>query len=488
MTMPERIDVIFDPILQAVFRGKDFQDFPAVNDIVGMLSTATISLWRQFKKDLLPTPNKFHYIFNLRDLSRIFKGMCCVLPEAIKGSLWLPKSEMKPDLYMIALWRHECERVFIDKLNEPKEKLDRLKRYITDTSHEVFRNWSAEMGNKLDNKQIYFCNWVRPLELEENGEISDPRPPRVYEASADPDKLRKQAYLYLKAHNVKASQKSMDLVLFDDALGHLIRISRIIEMKRSSALLVGVGGSGKQSLTRLAAFIGDQKLQQIVLVKGFNENTLKEFIKGLFGLAGHKGFPTTFIMTDAEIKREEFLEYINMVLSTGEIPGLIPKDEKEIWLGELKTLFIKNYRIKEPTQQQVYEYFINRLRDNLHIVLCFSPVGTKFRERARKFPALFNECTIDWFLPWPKEALFNVAAQQIDAFEDLKTRKEIKEKELPEWMANVHSQVDDVCDAYYAQMRKTVYRDPQIVLVLPEELQEPLRQRDGQTNSGREEL
>lgn len=46
-------------------------------------------------------------------------------------------------------------------------------------------------------------------------------------------------------------------------------------------------------------------------------------------------------MTDAEVKKEEFLEYINMILSTGEIPGLIAKDEKEAWLGDITTEFQK---------------------------------------------------------------------------------------------------------------------------------------------------
>lgn len=41
-------------------------------------------------------------------------------------------------------------------------------------------------------------------------------------------------------------------------------------------------------------------------------------------------------MTDAEVKKEEFLEFINMILSTGEIPGLLAKDEREIILGDVR--------------------------------------------------------------------------------------------------------------------------------------------------------
>jgi dynein heavy chain len=466
MTLPERIDLIFDPILKKFFDfSKGTEDGGAsLNKIVKTLSSATIDLWKKMKTTLLPTPNKFHYIFNLRDISRIFKGMCNVAPEAILGVNFMPKADIKQELYMIALWRHECERVFIDKLVESKDKLEKYKSFITDVAKDSFKDYASEISNKLEGRNVFFLNWIRPVTIDDNDEFEE-RPPRAYEGSLDIDKVRKQAELFLRTYNKKYPSKAMDLVLFDDALFHLLRISRLIEMKRSSALLVGVGGSGKQSLTRLAAHIGDQLIQQIVLQKGFNEQMLKEWLRdNLFEPAGRRGRVTTFLLTDAEIKKEEFLEYINMVLSTGEIPGLLQKDEKETWMGDVKTSYMKIYKGTDPSNQQVYEFFVNNLRDNLHVVLCFSPVGTKFRERARKFPALFSECTIDWYLPWPKEALFNVAKQQIDAFEELKTKKEIREKELPEWMANVHSQVDEACDAYLAQMRKTVYVTPKSYL------------------------
>lgn len=60
------------------------------------------------------------------------------------------------------------------------------------------------------------------------------------------------------------------------------------------------------------------------------------------------------------------------------------------------------------------EFFLSRVRQYLHFVLCFSPVGDTFRVRARRFPGLINCTTIDFFHPWPREALVSVAHRKLD--------------------------------------------------------------------------
>jgi dynein heavy chain, axonemal len=69
-----------------------------------------------------------------------------------------------------------------------------------------------------------------------------------------------------------------------------------------------------------------------------------------------------------------------------------------------------------------YAAFINRVRDNLHIVLTMSPVGEAFRARCRQFPSLINCCTIDWFSAWPEDALLSVS-QKFLAGTDLGTEE-----------------------------------------------------------------
>lgn len=83
----------------------------------------------------------------------------------------------------------------------------------------------------------------------------------------------------MKNYGVAHPGKGINIVLFDDAIRHLLRISRIIQLSRGSALLVGVGGSGKQTLTRLAAFIGrHKKCKQIILTKNYaNKDFFEDF-------------------------------------------------------------------------------------------------------------------------------------------------------------------------------------------------------------------
>lgn len=80
-------------------------------------------------------------------------------------------------------------------------------------------------------------------------------------------------------HVPPANKFQLELVLFDDALRHLLRLNRLIEMPRGSALLVGVGGSGKQSLTRLASYISRAVCFQITLTKTYNINSFMEDLR-----------------------------------------------------------------------------------------------------------------------------------------------------------------------------------------------------------------
>ena len=189
---------------------------------------------------------------------------------------------------------------------------------------------------KQVEERVYFVDFLREPEIdEETGETIDANP-SFYESAVSLESLTDVAMKRQAMFNETSKSLKLDLVLFEDALKHMMRISRLLCMDRGSALLIGVGGSGKQSLTRLAAYIAGAFPFQIQITKTYNQANLFEDLKGLYKIAGVKGQKVAFIFTDAEVKEEAFLEYLNQLLMTGEVAGLFPKDEQDALVNDCR--------------------------------------------------------------------------------------------------------------------------------------------------------
>ena len=122
--------------------------------------------------------------------------------------------------------------------------------------------------------------------------------------------------------------------------------------------------------------------------------------------------PTQFLFSDTQIVYESFLEDINNLLNSGEIPNLFLPEEKVQINDEL--VEAAKAAGKPQTREAIYAYFVELCRANLHIVLAFSPVGDSFRDRCRQFPSIINCATIDWYNAWPEEALYSVAYRKYE--------------------------------------------------------------------------
>lgn len=136
------------------------------------------------------------------------------------------------------------------------------------------------------------------------------------------------------------------------------------------------------------------------------------------------------------------MEDINNLLNTGEVPNLFAKKEDldEIYNG-IRPLAIKLKRSDDP--ESLWNFFVDNVRENLHIILCMSPVGSALRIRTRKFPSLINCCTLDWFSDWPKEALYSVALKFLD---NIEFPEEYIKENLAQMCMNVAVDVSDSCD------------------------------------------
>ncbi len=155
--------------------------------------------------------------------------------------------------------------------------------------------------------------------------------------------------------------------------------------------------------------------RQVEITKRFGPNDFKDFIKQLMFRAGIEGDNVCFLFSDTQIINEAFLEDVNNVLNTGEIPNLFEADEQKDIIDKVRPVVIKMKRIDSP--DVINATFIERVRDNLHIVLGMSPVGDALRFRCRNLPSLVNCCTLDWFSRWPEDALLYVSSEFLKELE-----------------------------------------------------------------------
>ena len=352
------------------------------------LSTAIVQASTDFyvaiSDRLKPTPLKSHYTFNLRDLSKIFQGLSYADAESINE----PEG-------ILRMWGHECARVFHDRLTTSDDRVafneirDRL------CSKHFRKDWKSVQGP------------VTPLIF---GTFIDNRveqDKRKYVELSDHTKLTQVCNEYLEDYNNMFSSP-MHLVLFMNAVEHCARIARVIAQPKGNALLVGVGGSGRKSLTTLAAFMCDMKVYQIQISKVYGKTEWYDDLRTVLRMAGEEGNNTVFLFSDTQIKREDFVEDINNILNTGEVPNLFEMDMKNEIIESLRKPAAAA-GIEDASAKDLLKFFVERCRKFLHIVLAFSPVSEDFRRRLLMFPSLINCCTIDWFDKWPSDALESVA-------------------------------------------------------------------------------
>lgn len=172
----------------------------------------------------------------------------------------------------------------------------------------------------------------------------------------------------------------------------------------------------------MAAFISSLEVSQIQLKKGFSDSDLKTELSSLYLKTGLKNVGIMFLMTDAQIPNEQFLVLINDMLASGEVPDMFPDDEIENIIAGVRNE-VKGAGMLD-TRENCWKFFIDRVRKQLKVVLCFSPVGSTLRIRSRKFPAIINCTQINWFHEWPQEALISVSLRFLQELKALPVRKD----------------------------------------------------------------
>ena len=291
---------IFSQILKGYLAMKEDGTLASRADLI---IKAAVEIYQNVIRDFLPTPTKCHYTFNLRDLSKVVQGM-----------LMCDVRNIEDVEYLVKLYMCETYRVFRDRLIDEKDR-----QKFSEDSHEVIENYLALDWELTSFQNVIFGDF-------DNAESS-------YVKLGDLEELRPKLSDLLTYYNMQNTP--MDIVFFEDCVQHLARIARILRQQRGNAMLVGVGGSGRRSMAMFGASFNKIATFQIEITKTYSEKDWHENIRTLLRQCALENETVQFLFSDTQIVYESFLEDINNLLNSGEIPNLFPPEEKQAINDEL---------------------------------------------------------------------------------------------------------------------------------------------------------
>ena len=145
---------------------------------------------------------------------------------------------------------------------------------------------------------------------------------------------------------------------------------------------------------------------QIKCGRNYDVTAFENDLRSVMKMAGIKGTKITFIFDESNALGPAFLERMNALLASGEVPGLYDGDEWTTLITECRS-GMKDVRAADDNEY--FAKFTKNVQLNLHIIFTMNPANPDFYNRGATSPALFNRCIIDWFGTWPLAAQLQVS-------------------------------------------------------------------------------
>uniref|UniRef100_A0A8B9L0C8 Cytoplasmic dynein 2 heavy chain 1 n=1 Tax=Astyanax mexicanus TaxID=7994 RepID=A0A8B9L0C8_ASTMX len=201
--------------------------------------------------------------------------------------------------------------------------------------------------------------------------------------------------------------RELDLLFFPEVLDFMSRVDRALSSPAGSLLLAGRSGVGRRTAVCVVSHMHGATIYTPKISRSYSLKHFKTDLKTVMQFAGIDGQQTVLLLEDYQFVHPSFLEMVNSLLSSGEVPGLYSAEELEPLLSSLKdqasqdgfTGPIFNY-FSNPTQQQ--------FNPNLHVVLIMDCTNENFTINCESNPALYRKCSVQWMEGWSEISMKKV--------------------------------------------------------------------------------
>ncbi|XP_047126593.1 cytoplasmic dynein 2 heavy chain 1 isoform X1 [Hydra vulgaris] len=349
---------------------------------IKQLAKSTVQVYEQMRSKF--TVDHYpHYIFTPKDLSKWILG---ILRYDVGDA------SDKSSTTLIKIWAYQAKRLFSDRL-VGHESLDKFENILMSI---VRNDWSVNID---DLKNTYYVTWGASGGLSHTGNVrgSFGRPLGM---------LLKEDFKHIVNKGLVAfgrDTKELDYLVFDEVLDNVASIDRILTQPNGSLVLAGRSGVGRRTALMLVAHMHQINVFTPKVGRGYSTKNFKSDLKAVMQSAGISGEQVVLLIEDYQLVEPNFLELINSLLCSGDVPGLYTSEELDPLLVPLR-----EQASQEGYRGPIYGYFAQRVLCNLHVVLIMDCSSSNFVINCEANPALYKCCSFQWLDSWTKSSMLQI--------------------------------------------------------------------------------
>jgi len=359
------------------FNGGMLKLFPNLKGETDALTEAMVEVYLENQKKFTPDASP-QYFYSPRELSRWVRGMYEAVVHMDQG---LTREEF------VRIYAHEAMRLFHDRLVEEEDR-----EWCSDKIDEVARKHFAGVDFDVAlARPLFYTKWMsREIKRVERDELRN--------------------FLGARLKIFYEEELDVPLVVFDEVLEHILRIDRVLRQPMGHLLLVGDSGAGKTVLSKFVSWMNGLSIFQIKAHSRYSIEDFNEDLRNLMRRVGVDNEKVCFIFDEGNVLGSGFLEAMNALLASGEVPGLFEGDEFNALMSACRDSAARDGVILD-SEEELFKRFTSIVQRNLHVVFTMNPSGGEWKNRSTTSPALFNRCVVDWFGTWNAKAMGEVGKE-----------------------------------------------------------------------------
>ncbi|XP_010727382.1 cytoplasmic dynein 2 heavy chain 1 [Meleagris gallopavo] len=390
-----------EPVLQKNLKNHPVWDsLPKIHQLAGSMVQVYEQVRAKFTVD-----DHGHYLFTP-----------CILTQWVLGlfryNLSGGPSKQTAD-HVLEIVAYEACRLFRDKIVGMKDL-----HVFDNILMKVFESdWGSDV---LDNMEdIFYVTWGACQEaFTTPGQALPPhgKPLGKLNSTDFIDTIKKGVIHYGR------DKKEIVILLFQEVLNYVSRVDRVLSFPGGSLLLAGRSGVGRRTVTSLVSHMHGAFLITPKISRGYELKQFRNDLKHVMELAGIESQQVVLLLEDYQFIHPTFLEMINSLLSSGEVPGLYKTEELEPLLSPLK-----DQASQDGFTGPIFNYFTYRIQQNLHVVLIMDSTNINFTINCESNPALYKKCQVLWMETWSENSMKKIPEMLLYDDKEEKTEKTHKE-------------------------------------------------------------